>query len=156
MKEVSLKRWHDFKCMTFCAQLLSSIWLFAKEPTRLLCPWGFPGKNTIVSCHFLLWETFPIQALNLNLLCILYWQGDYLSLVQPRNLRHSRTNKTMEIASKKISDCSELREGKDEQAEHRGLLKEWKYSVWCYNDGYMSLYICSKAQNTQHPEWTVM
>ena len=36
-----------------------------------------------------------------------------------------------------------------EQAEHRGLLEEWKYSVWCYNDAYMS-------QNTQHPEWTVM
>ena len=23
-------------------------------PTRLLCPWGFPGKNTGVGCHFLL------------------------------------------------------------------------------------------------------
>ena len=23
------------------------------EPTRLLCPWGFPGKNTGVGCHFL-------------------------------------------------------------------------------------------------------
>ena len=24
------------------------------QPTRLLCPWDFPGKNTGVSCHFLL------------------------------------------------------------------------------------------------------
>ena len=23
-------------------------------PTRLLCPWDFPGKNTEVSCHFFL------------------------------------------------------------------------------------------------------
>ena len=23
-------------------------------PARLLCPWNFPGKNTGVSCHFLL------------------------------------------------------------------------------------------------------
>ena len=23
-------------------------------PTRLLCPWNFPGKNTVVCCHFLL------------------------------------------------------------------------------------------------------
>ena len=23
------------------------------SPTRLLCPWDFPGKNTGVSCHFL-------------------------------------------------------------------------------------------------------
>ena len=24
------------------------------SPTRLLCPWDFPGKNTGVGCHFLL------------------------------------------------------------------------------------------------------
>ena len=26
---------------------------------RLLCPWDFPGKNTGVSCHFLLQEDLP-------------------------------------------------------------------------------------------------
>ena len=25
-----------------------------QQPTRLLCPWDSPGKNTGVSCHFLL------------------------------------------------------------------------------------------------------
>ena len=25
-----------------------------RQPTRLRCPWGFPGKNTGVGCHFLL------------------------------------------------------------------------------------------------------
>ena len=25
-----------------------------RQPTRLLCPWDFPGKNTGVGCHFLL------------------------------------------------------------------------------------------------------
>ena len=34
------------------------------QPTRLLHPWDFPGKNTGVSCHFLLQETFPTQGLN--------------------------------------------------------------------------------------------
>ena len=24
------------------------------KPTRLLCPWDFPGKSTGVGCHFLL------------------------------------------------------------------------------------------------------
>ena len=24
------------------------------QPTKLLCPWDFPGKNTGVGCHFLL------------------------------------------------------------------------------------------------------
>ena len=25
-----------------------------RQPTRLLCPWDSPGKNTGVGCHFLL------------------------------------------------------------------------------------------------------
>ena len=25
-----------------------------QQPTRLLCPWDSPGKNTGVDCHFLL------------------------------------------------------------------------------------------------------
>jgi len=35
--------------------------------TRLLCPWDFPGKNTGVGSHFLLWEIFLTQGLNLGL-----------------------------------------------------------------------------------------
>ena len=27
------------------------------QPTRLLCPWYFPGKSTGVGCHHLLWST---------------------------------------------------------------------------------------------------
>ena len=34
------------------------------QPTRLLCPWDFPGKNTGVGRHFLLRGIFPTQALN--------------------------------------------------------------------------------------------
>ena len=34
------------------------------QPTRLLCPLDFPGKNTRVGCHFLLQEIFPTQRLN--------------------------------------------------------------------------------------------
>ena len=29
------------------------------QPARLLYPWGFPGKNTGVGCHFLLQRIFP-------------------------------------------------------------------------------------------------
>ena len=32
-----------------------------------LRPWDFPGKNTGVSCYFLLQEIFPTQGLNLGL-----------------------------------------------------------------------------------------
>ena len=46
-------------------------------PTKLLCPWHFPGKNTGVGCHFLLQGTFLTQGSNLRLL---HWQADSLPL----------------------------------------------------------------------------
>ena len=39
-----------------------------REPTRLLCPWDSPGKNTGVGCHALLQGTFPTQGSNPGLL----------------------------------------------------------------------------------------
>ena len=38
------------------------------QPTRLLCPWDFPGKDTGVGCHFLLQGIFPTQGSNPGLL----------------------------------------------------------------------------------------
>ena len=32
------------------------------QPTRLLCPWAFPGKSTGVGCHCLLQETILINV----------------------------------------------------------------------------------------------
>ena len=34
------------------------------QPTRLLCPWDFPGSSTGVDCHFLLQGIFLTQGLN--------------------------------------------------------------------------------------------
>ena len=34
------------------------------KPTRLLCPWDFPGKSTRVACHFLLQGIFLTQGPN--------------------------------------------------------------------------------------------
>ena len=31
-----------------------SVWPHRQQPTRLLCPWDSPGKNTGMGCHFLL------------------------------------------------------------------------------------------------------
>ena len=54
-------------------------------PTRLLCPWDFPGKNTGAGCHFLfLQEIFPTQGASLCLLCLLHWQAGSLPLASPR------------------------------------------------------------------------
>ena len=60
-----------FLCCVVCAQPLSyadSLWPHGLQPTRLLCPWNSPGKNTVVSCHFLLQGIFPTQGLNQSLL----------------------------------------------------------------------------------------
>ena len=57
-----------------------SLWTHRLLPTRLFCPWNFPGKNTGVGCHFLLQGIFPIQGLNWYLLGLLHWQADSLLL----------------------------------------------------------------------------
>ena len=61
--------------------MLRHVQLFAK-PTRLLCPWNSPRKDTGVGCHFLLQEILP-QGLNLSLLLcrqILYHLSHHGSL----------------------------------------------------------------------------
>ena len=59
----------------------SSFWAHGLWPTRLLCPWDFPGKNTGVDCHFLLQGIFLTQGWNP---CLLHWEVDSLPLVPPR------------------------------------------------------------------------
>ena len=44
-----------------------SLQLCGLQPSRLLCPWNSPGKNTGVSGHSLLQGIFPTQVLNLGL-----------------------------------------------------------------------------------------
>ena len=55
-----------FKSINSEVKSLSHVRLF-ETPTRLLCPWDFPGKSTGVGCHSLLQGIFPTQGLNLGL-----------------------------------------------------------------------------------------
>ena len=45
--------------------LFETLWAIALYPTRLLCPWDFPGKNTGVGCHFLL-QSLPDPGIELR------------------------------------------------------------------------------------------
>ena len=48
--------------------VFSSLPSHGLQPTRLLCPWDSPGKNTGVGCRFLLQEILQTQGMNLGLL----------------------------------------------------------------------------------------
>ena len=63
-----------------CSVLPDSLQPHRLQPTRLLCPWDFPGRNTRVGCHFLLQGTFPAQGLNPHLLCVscVTWIGRWI------------------------------------------------------------------------------
>ena len=46
---------HESKKWKWSRSVVSdSSWLRILQPTRLLCPWDFPGKSTGVGCHCLL------------------------------------------------------------------------------------------------------
>ena len=52
-----------------------------QPPGLYFCPWNSPGTNTGVGCPARLQGIFPIQGLNLCLLCLLHWQVGSLRLV---------------------------------------------------------------------------
>ena len=54
--------------VSLVAKLCLTLFATPKEPTRLLCPWDFPGKNAGVGRHFLLQGVFLTQGSNLCLL----------------------------------------------------------------------------------------
>ena len=58
--------------MLNCSVMSDSLW--PRGPTRLLCLWNSPGKNTGASCHFLLQEIFLPQESNLKFLCLLHYK----------------------------------------------------------------------------------
>ena len=63
-----------------------SFWSYGPHPSRPLCLWGSPGKNTEVDCHALIQGIFPTQGLNPCHLCLLHWQVGSLSLGPPEKL----------------------------------------------------------------------
>ena len=46
-----------------------SLWPLELQPTRLLCPWDSPGKNTGIDCHFL----YPNTKGNAALPTLWFW-----------------------------------------------------------------------------------
>ena len=55
-------------CIVLSHSVSDSLQPHGLQPTRLFCPWGFPGKNTGVGFHALLQGIFPTQGSNPGLL----------------------------------------------------------------------------------------
>ena len=70
--------WMGAKSLQLCPTLCDPMNL---QPTKFLCPWDSPGKNTGVGFHALLQGIFLTQESNLPLLCPLHWQAGSLPLV---------------------------------------------------------------------------
>ena len=75
-------------CVCYVASVMSdSLRPHGLQPTRPLCPWDSPGKNTGVGCQALLQGIFPTQGMNPHLLCLLHWQVGSLPLALPGKSR---------------------------------------------------------------------
>ena len=57
-------------CCLVMKLFLILLWSHRLWPTRILCPWDFPGKNTGVGCISFSRAIFPSQASNLRLLLV--------------------------------------------------------------------------------------
>ena len=55
-------------CLYSCSVIVNSLRPFGLQPDRLLSPRDSPGKNTGVSCNFLIQGIFPTQGSKLRLL----------------------------------------------------------------------------------------
>ena len=73
-----------------CSVVSNSLRPQGLNPTRRLCPWNFPGKNTGVDCHFLLEGIFPTRGSILSLASAAFdrqslyhcttWEGQYICM----------------------------------------------------------------------------
>ena len=63
-------------CCCCCSQVASvmsdSVRPHRQQPTRLPCPWDFPGKNAGVGCHFLL-QCVKVKLLSRVQLLVTPW-----------------------------------------------------------------------------------
>ena len=72
-------------CMPACsvASVVStSLRFYGLQPTRLLCPWDSPGKNTGMGCCALLQRIFPTQGLN-SISCVSCIAGEFFTTEPP-------------------------------------------------------------------------
>ena len=69
-------------CRQVASVVSDSVWPHRRQPTRLPHPWGSPGKNTGVGCHFLL-QCMKVKSESEVALVISYYENAFLyNLIQ--------------------------------------------------------------------------
>ena len=121
-------KWSEVKSPSH-VQLFATPWIVVHD---LLHPCDFPGKNTGVSCHFLLQEIFPTQGFNPGLLhCrqTLYHLNHKRSHDQPRQhikkQRHCFANKGLSSQGYGLSSSHVWMWELD-------YLENWAPKNWCF------------------------
>ena len=89
------------------------LWPQGLSPTRLLCPWDFPGRNTGVACHFLLQGILPTQGARHGS----YTASEFFTTEPPGKPEQSTQRR------KKVIKVSGLREERMETRPERMSLK---------------------------------
>ena len=112
----------------------NSLWPHGLQPSRLLCPWDFPGKNAGVGCHFLLQGILLTQGLNTGLLhCrqILYWLSykgsDYTVVVTNRFKELDLIGSAWRIMDGGLWQCTG---GRDQDHPPKKEMQKSKMAVW--------------------------
>ena len=72
-----------YQRVNVCMLMFDSLQPHGLQPTKTLCLWDSPGKNTGVDLHALLQGIFQTQGLNPPCFRLLCWQAGSLSLVPP-------------------------------------------------------------------------
>ena len=88
---------NSFYCCYLVTKLCSILLEpYRLQPTRLLCPWNFPVKNTGVDCHFLLPGIFLTQGLNrVSALAGGFFTAEFLESTQYIFTQHYNTFKKL-------------------------------------------------------------
>ena len=111
-------------CIMLSLSVMSnSLWSHGLQPTRLLCPWDSPGKNTGVGCQALLQGIFPMQGSNLHLLHLLHWQVGSLPLVPPGKPMAGPYHQPLSRSGHKRHPSQEM--GRSQSLNWKGVTLAW-------------------------------
>ena len=107
-----------FHFLVFCRSVVSnSLRLYGLQPTRLLCPWNFLGKNSGSGCHFVLQGILPNPGIKPTSLASPGLAGGFFIIMPPESLSCRLTSQPATISQMLAEDMG-LRSGSKDRFTH--------------------------------------